>query len=57
MYEKDDTSEVKDGDLASILAIMLGVENVEVAPLFLCLDNPEAESITYGKIQPELEEH
>lgn len=49
MYEQDDGGEVRDDDLASILEIMLGVENVEVAPLFLCLDKAAAESVTYGK--------
>lgn len=49
MYEKDDSGGVQDDDLASILEVMLGVENVEVALLFLSLDNPDAETITYGK--------
>lgn len=52
MYEKDDSGEVTDDDLASILEIMLGVENLEVALLFLSLDEPDAETITYGKTQP-----
>lgn len=54
MYEKEDSGEVKDDDLASILEIMLGVKNLEVDLLFLSLDNPDAEAITYGKIQPSL---
>lgn len=51
MYEKEDSGAVKDDDLASILEIMLGVENLEVALLFLSLDNPDAETITYGKVR------
>lgn len=51
MYENKENGEVKEEDVGSILEIMLGVENIELACVFLCLDNPDAEHMTYGKIQ------
>lgn len=51
MYENEENGEVKEEDVRSILEIMLGVENIELALVFLCLDNPDAEHMTYGKIQ------
>lgn len=51
MYENEENGEVKEEDVGSILEIMLGVENIELACVFLCLDNPDAEHMTYGKMQ------
>lgn len=50
MYENEENGEVKEEDVGSILEIMLGVENIELACVFLCLDNPDAEHMTYGKM-------
>lgn len=51
MYENEENGGVKEEDVGSILEIMLGVENIELACMFLCLDNPDAEHLTYGKMQ------
>lgn len=49
MYEKEESGEVQEDDLAAILEIMLGVQDVELSCYFLALDNPDKESTTYGK--------
>lgn len=51
MYESEENEEVQEEDLAAILEIMLGVKEVELSGLFLSLDNPDTEKITYGKTQ------
>lgn len=51
MYESEEGGEVLEEELAAILEIMLGVEEVELSGLFLSLDRPDTEKITYGKTQ------
>lgn len=51
MYENKEKGEVIEEDLAAILEIMLGVQEVELSGLFLSLDGPDTNKITYGKIQ------
>lgn len=51
IYESEESGEVQEDDLAAILEIMLGVKEVELSGLFLSLDNPDTEKITYGKNQ------
>ena len=49
MYESEESGEVLEEELASIFEIMLGVEEVELSVLFLSLEDPDKEKITYGK--------
>lgn len=49
IYGSEESGEVQEEDLAAILEIMLGVKEVELSGLFLSLDNPDTEKITYGK--------
>ncbi len=49
MYESEGSGEVLEEELAAILEIMLGVEEVELSGLFLSLDRPDTGKITYGK--------
>ena len=49
MYESEESGDVLEEDLATILEIMLGVDEVELSGLFLELDRPDTEKITYGK--------
>ncbi|KAG8005061.1 Lysophosphatidylcholine acyltransferase 1, partial [Nibea albiflora] len=51
MYEDEEKGEVAEEDLAAILEIMLGVQEVELTCVFLSLDDPDTNKITYGKIQ------
>lgn len=50
MYESTEDGQVQENDLAAILEIMLGVKEVELSCLFLSLDNPDVETITYGEM-------
>ncbi|XP_076006094.1 lysophosphatidylcholine acyltransferase 1-like isoform X2 [Genypterus blacodes] len=54
MYE-DKSADVQEEDLATILEIMLGVKEVELSGLFLCLDGPDREKITYDEFHKFLE--
>ncbi|CAB1460504.1 unnamed protein product [Pleuronectes platessa] len=47
MYESEEDGDVQEEDLATILEIMLGVKEVELSGLFLSLDRPDTERITY----------
>uniref|UniRef100_A0A3Q2QVI0 Lysophosphatidylcholine acyltransferase 1 n=1 Tax=Fundulus heteroclitus TaxID=8078 RepID=A0A3Q2QVI0_FUNHE len=49
MYEEEDSGEVAEDDLASILEIMLGVKEVELSPLLLELQAAGSGKITYGE--------
>lgn len=49
MYESEETGEILEEELASIFEIMLGVEDVELTVLFLSLEDPDKDKITYGK--------
>lgn len=51
MYESEENGDILEEDLATILEIMLGVRDVELSGLFLSLDRPDTEKITYGKTQ------
>ncbi|XP_036000726.1 lysophosphatidylcholine acyltransferase 1 isoform X2 [Fundulus heteroclitus] len=51
MYEEEDSGEVAEDDLASILEIMLGVKEVELSPLLLELQAPGSGKITYDELQ------
>lgn len=49
MYESEENGEVQEDDLATILEIMLGVEDVELCVFFMSLDGGDKGAITYGK--------
>ena len=49
MYESEENGEVLEQELAAILEIMLGVEEVELSMLFLDLEGPDTDKITYGE--------
>lgn len=49
IYEKEKAGEVQEEDLATILEIMLGVEEVNLSCLFLVIDKADKDTITYGK--------
>lgn len=51
MYESTEDHQVQENDLVAILEIMLGVKEVELSCLFLSLNNPDVEAITYGEMQ------
>lgn len=51
MYESDENKEVREEDLASILEIMLGVEEVELSGLFAALGRSDTRKTTYGNTQ------
>ncbi|CAJ1083702.1 lysophosphatidylcholine acyltransferase 1 [Xyrichtys novacula] len=57
MYESEEDGQVLEDDLASILEIMLGVEEVELSVLFLSLDGPDTGKITYDKLRHFIEQH
>ncbi|XP_039978679.1 lysophosphatidylcholine acyltransferase 1 isoform X1 [Xiphias gladius] len=48
MYESEENGDILEEDLANILEVMLGVDEVELSGLFLELDRPDTEKITYG---------
>lgn len=50
MYEREESGEIQEAELAAILEIMLGVTEVELSCLFLSLDE-DTEAITHGEIQ------
>lgn len=49
MYENEEEGYVLEDDLATILEIMLGVENLVISELFLSMENDTGKT-TYGKI-------
>ena len=49
MYESEGNGEILEEELAVILEIMLGVEEVELSALFLARKRPDTGTITYGK--------
>uniref|UniRef100_A0A8P4K673 Lysophosphatidylcholine acyltransferase 1 n=1 Tax=Dicentrarchus labrax TaxID=13489 RepID=A0A8P4K673_DICLA len=51
MYESEESGEVLEQEIAAILEIMLGVKEVELSGVFLSLDGPDTEKMTYGKPQ------
>ncbi|XP_034561476.1 lysophosphatidylcholine acyltransferase 1 [Notolabrus celidotus] len=57
MYESEENGEVLEEDLASILEIMLGVEDVELSGFFLSLDGTDTGKITYGELRHFIEQH
>ncbi|KAE8282227.1 Lysophosphatidylcholine acyltransferase 1 [Larimichthys crocea] len=57
MYENKEKGEVIEEDLAAILEIMLGVQEVELSGLFLSLDGPDTNKITYDDLHHFIEQH
>nr|XP_019969610.1 PREDICTED: lysophosphatidylcholine acyltransferase 2-like [Paralichthys olivaceus] len=57
MYEIEEGGDVKEEDLATILEIMLGVKEVELSGLFLSLDRPDTERITYDELRHFILQH
>ncbi|XP_059205648.1 lysophosphatidylcholine acyltransferase 1 [Centropristis striata] len=57
MYESEEDRYVLEEDLAAILEIMLGVKEVELSGLFLVMDQPDAEKITYDELHRFIEQH
>lgn len=56
MYKNEDDGKVKEEDLASILEIMLGVENMDLSGLFLSLGE-ETGKITYDEFCQFIDQH
>ncbi|XP_053303204.1 lysophosphatidylcholine acyltransferase 1 [Pleuronectes platessa] len=57
MYESEEDGDVQEEDLATILEIMLGVKEVELSGLFLSLDRPDTERITYDELRHFIVQH
>ncbi|XP_022616678.1 lysophosphatidylcholine acyltransferase 1-like isoform X1 [Seriola dumerili] len=57
MYESEENGDVLEEDLATILEIMLGVKEVELSCLFLALDQPDKEKITYDELRHFIDKH
>ncbi|KAM7372892.1 hypothetical protein PAMP_007785 [Pampus punctatissimus] len=57
MYESEENREVLEQELAAILEIMLGVEEVELSLLFLSLKEPDTAKITYDELHHFIEQH
>ncbi|XP_074542971.1 lysophosphatidylcholine acyltransferase 1 [Halichoeres trimaculatus] len=57
MYESEESGEVQEEDLATILEIMLGVEEVELSGFFLSLDGGDKGKITYDELHSFIEQH
>ncbi|XP_068189007.1 lysophosphatidylcholine acyltransferase 1-like isoform X2 [Antennarius striatus] len=57
MYVGEESNAVQEDDLAVILEIMLGVKDVELSALFLSLDRPDTEKITYDELSHFIEQH
>uniref|UniRef100_A0A4W6FJU0 Lysophosphatidylcholine acyltransferase 1 n=1 Tax=Lates calcarifer TaxID=8187 RepID=A0A4W6FJU0_LATCA len=57
MYESAENGDILEEDLATILEIMLGVRDVELSGLFLSLDRPDTEKITYDELHHFIEQH
>ncbi|XP_060915562.1 lysophosphatidylcholine acyltransferase 1 [Labrus mixtus] len=57
MYESEDNGKVLEDDLASILEMMLGVEEVELSGVFLSLDGSDEGKITYDELHGFIEQH
>ncbi|XP_076610993.1 lysophosphatidylcholine acyltransferase 1 [Chaetodon auriga] len=57
MYESEEDGEIQEEELATILEIMLGVEEVELSGFFLSLDRPDTEKITYDELHHFIEQH
>ncbi|KAM3595876.1 uncharacterized protein V6R79_004412 [Siganus canaliculatus] len=49
MYENEESGQVREKELAAILEIMLGVEEVELALVFMLLDGRDTDTITYDE--------
>ncbi|GAA6231815.1 lysophosphatidylcholine acyltransferase 1-like [Lates japonicus] len=57
MYESEENGDILEEDLTTILEIMLGVRDVELSGLFLSLDRPDKEKITYDELHHFIEQH
>lgn len=57
MYENKEDGSVIEDDLADILGIMLGVENMDLAGLFLSLQDDYVEKITYDELCQFIDQH
>ncbi|KAG7245196.1 hypothetical protein INR49_023762, partial [Caranx melampygus] len=51
IYENEKTGEVHEEDLATVLEIMLGVEEVNLSCLFLVIDKADKDTITYDELR------
>ncbi|KAF7668045.1 hypothetical protein LDENG_00035420 [Lucifuga dentata] len=57
IYGSEESGEVLEEDLATILEIMLGMEELELSALFLSLDGPDTGKITYDDLHHFIEQH
>ncbi|XP_072226977.1 lysophosphatidylcholine acyltransferase 1 [Leuresthes tenuis] len=57
MYESEGNGEILEEELAVILEIMLGVEEVELSAVFLARKRPDTGTITYDELQHLIQQH